>query len=275
MKAMRDFSKMPMNKTALRSALRLLAPWLLCVAGARGEDLTTLNGKVFRDVEIKDLDCEAITVSHRDGASRIPLVDLPAEIRKRFGPSELWRELRLRTAELESIKRELVTLRGERPRVAPPSSARTGSHSGPDRVVAVKPVPPMSSLPELKTSDVVLVEEIGQHYKTDPRTADQRYRRKVFRIEGRIDRFEEKLFVRRTEIILSSPEGAQRVVCELPFPEEFNAVYSTKGGQVLVGVSGNRREVRLMEVGQSVIFEGKCAGLQNGGIVFAQCRIVR
>ncbi|MBM3838477.1 MAG: hypothetical protein FJ398_11025 [Verrucomicrobia bacterium] len=267
-----------MNKPVMRSGLVFALAWVLGISSARGEDLTTLSGKVFRDVQIQDVDCDAITLSHREGASRILLADLPVEVRKRFSPSELLRELRLKTAELEKIKREITTVRGEAAKVAEEprrSSTRAASPADPGRVTPVRTVPPISSLPELKNSDVVAVEEIAQHYKTEPRSADARYRRKVFRIQGRIERFDEKLFVRKTEVFLGSPEGTQRVVCELPFPEEFNAVYSTKGGQVLVGVSGNRREVRLLEVGESVIFEGKCAGLQGGGIVFTQCKLVR
>lgn len=265
-----------MNKSAMANRLVLALAWVLWISGARGEDLTSLNGKVFRDVQIQDVDCDAITVSHRAGASRILLADLPAEVRRRFSPSELLRELRLKTAELETTKRELAAARGEAVKLAEatrPSSTRAAADPG--RGTLAKPVPPISSLPDLRASDVVAAEDIAQHYKTDPRSADARYRRKVFRIQGRIERFDEKLFVRKTEVFLGSPEGSQRVVCESPFPDEFNAVYSTKGGQVLVGVRANRSEVRLMEVGESVVFEGKCAGLQGGGILFTQCRVVR
>lgn len=267
-----------MKKVGVRRKLVWLGAWMMCVASAQGEDLTISNGKVLRDVEIKDADCDSITVSHRGGTSRIPLADLPVEVRERFSPSELLRQLRLKTAELEKAKGELATVRGVAAKLASAAQLSARDVSSPPEATsatAVKPVLPISSLPDLKASDVVAADEIAQHYKTDPRSADLRYRKKVFRIQGKIERFDEKLFVRKTAVVLESPERFQRVVCEWPFPDEFNAVYSTKGGQVLVGVSGNRREVRLMGIGESVTFEGKCAGSQSGGIVFTQCEIVR
>ena len=46
--------------------------------------LQTVSGKVYQEVRITSIDATSVTISHRDGSSRLPLTDLPPEIRKRF-----------------------------------------------------------------------------------------------------------------------------------------------------------------------------------------------
>ena len=245
--------------------------------GARAEDLTTASGKVFKNIEIRELNSDSITVNHSGGVTKIPLNDLPSEIQKRFSAIELFKELRRTTGELERLRTELAATRREKAKLA-----QTGELSG--RLAAevnnaggqhtAIPFPPITGLPQLQASDVVDADEITHHYKTDFRSADLRYKKKVFRVRGKIERFEEKPFVRKISVVFESAERFQRVVCELPFPDEFNALYSTKGGQVLVGIANSRREVRLMEVGETVVLTGLCAGLQRGGVFFSQCKRV-
>ncbi len=47
-------------------------------------ELRTISGKIYQNVRITSLDATSITISHQDGSGRIPLGELPAEIRKRF-----------------------------------------------------------------------------------------------------------------------------------------------------------------------------------------------
>ncbi|MEI7927330.1 MAG: hypothetical protein WCH40_02180 [Verrucomicrobiales bacterium] len=46
--------------------------------------LQTASGKVYQEARITSIDATSVTLSHRDGSSRLPLTDLPPEIRKRF-----------------------------------------------------------------------------------------------------------------------------------------------------------------------------------------------
>lgn len=265
------------RRSAVARLTQVTLVWLLSAFGARGEDLTTVNGKVLRDIEIQEVDCDSITIKHREGVSKIHLADLPSELRQRFSPAGLLQELRQKTAELEKLKSELASVRAAAASAtrAAESSANLAASTRARTERLAKPMPPIASLPTLKGTDVVAAEDIVHYYSADPRSADLRYRKQAFRIQGKIERFEEKLFVRKTVIFLESPERAVRILCEFPFPDEFSAVYSTQNGQVLVGVSGTRRNVRLMELGESVTLEGKCAGLQNGAIVFNQCHRVQ
>ena len=47
-------------------------------------ELRTVSGKVYQKVRITSIDATTVTISHQDGSGRIPLAELPAEIRKRF-----------------------------------------------------------------------------------------------------------------------------------------------------------------------------------------------
>ena len=263
---------------AARTILTLVVTAAFCRDLACGEDLAMTSGKVFKDIEITELDGDAIKVRHRDGIERILWKDLPDETRKRFSALELWKELRRKSDEIEKLRSELSAARDEAQKVVR-SAELSGGHLSATVEKAgrtpAKPMMPISALPDVNASDVVPADEIAHYYSADPRSSDLRFRKKTFRVQGKIERFEERGFVRKTVVILDSPDRSLRIFCEQPFAEEFSAVFSTKGGQVLVGVTSSRREVRLMEVGEAVIFEGKCAGLQNRGIVFSQCERVK
>lgn len=47
-------------------------------------ELRTISAKIYQNVRITSIDATSITISHQDGSGRIPLAELPAEIRKRF-----------------------------------------------------------------------------------------------------------------------------------------------------------------------------------------------
>ncbi len=79
--------------------------------GLRAEDLATSDGRVFRNIEIRDLDYESITVSHTGGVTKIPLKDLPSDTQKRFSPLELFKELR-RKIPWEGGRRKLLAIAG-------------------------------------------------------------------------------------------------------------------------------------------------------------------
>ena len=244
-------------------------------ASARAEDWTTTSGRVLRDIEVSELVGDSITIKHREGVSRILLSELPAEIQSRFSAPTLWKELRLRNAEILKLKSDLAAAHGKAETLARTAELSAASGDSVPARTPAKLMPPIASLPPLDASAAVPADEIAHYYKADPRSADARYGRKTFRVQGKIERFDEKAFVRKTIVILESPERSHRVVCELPFPDEFNAVYAKQGGQVLVGITSSRREVRLMEVGETVILEGRCTGVQSSGILFSRCQRVQ
>lgn len=253
----------------------VLAALLACSAiRSRADDLTTSDGKIFQNIEIRELDNESITFSHSQGASRIPLKEFPVEVQLRYSPIGLFLELRRTRAELEKAREELRAVRAESAKWVQPQNVGGGEKDSRTQLPLAskeKPRRPLAELPAVQPHTTVSADEIVQQYRTDPGGAELRYRRKSFRIQGKVERFEERMFFRKTAVILESQERPYRIVCELPFPEEFTAVFGRKGGQLLVGVAKSGREVRLMEIGELLVVEGRCLGLKGAEITFSQC----
>lgn len=251
----------------------LIAILLLSIP-TRGDDLTTKSGKVFQNIEITDLDCDSITVSHKGGVTKIALQDLAPEIQKRFSPAELFKALRQKTAELDEL-RGRVASRQDKPETLGGKSAGTaalgpiGSELSKD--ASAKLVPDLAGLPPLRETDVVAAEELAQYFKTDPRIAEARFKKKTFRIHGKVERFEERPFVRKVAVVFETSVRSAQIVCELQFPDEFSAVYGAKDGRVLVGIGKGRNQVRLMEVGDFVTMKGKCEGLHGVSVIISHC----
>lgn len=250
-------------------------------ASLLAEDLTTTSGRVLKNATVTNVVGDHLVIKHDGGSASVPVSELPPEIRRRYSAEQLFLELTQANAELAKVKAELAQAHAEianskantqasGTKPATPTSAAVSS-PGP---APVRIVPPLAELPALKPGDVVPVADIVAHYKADPFGADGRYKKKTFRLQGTVERFEEKMFVRNTDIVLETPEKLLRVVCNVPFADEFKAVFSRQSGQKLVGLTaGSERE--LLRVGESVIFQGKCAGLQNGAVVFHNCQRVR
>jgi hypothetical protein len=90
-----------------------------------------------------------------------------------------------------------------------------------------------------------------------------------------MERFEPKLFVRKYDVLLESPERSVRVVAGFAYPDNYRAIYTTQRGQTLVGKLNERAEVTLLKVGDTIVFEGKCQGLSDSELSFSGCRLVR
>ena len=96
----------------------------------------------------------------------------------------------------------------------------------------------------------------------------------AFRVRGVVERFEPKLFIRKYDVILESPDRLIRVVAGFDYPNDYRAIYTTQRGQTLVGKPAENSELTLMRVGQKIILEGKCKGARDTDIVFSGCRLI-
>jgi len=56
---------------------------LLMAAGA--EDLTTTEGKVYKNVTVRKVEPDGISITHESGLAKIPFTKLPEEVQKRHG----------------------------------------------------------------------------------------------------------------------------------------------------------------------------------------------
>jgi hypothetical protein len=143
-----------------------------------------------------------------------------------------------------------------------------------DQVHARRPANPVIALPPPQSDEVVNIADLVEQFKTDSNAANSRYRKKVLRVQGAIERFEPKLFIRKYHVILESPEKFIRVVCTFDYPNELKTVYATEGGQKLVGQPADNKQVALLQTGQRIVVRGKCKGVEDSEITFTGCEVV-
>jgi hypothetical protein len=58
---------------------------VFCQASARSEDFTTLDGKIYVDVQVLRSSATTVTIRHAKGIAEIPFSNLPEEIRAKCG----------------------------------------------------------------------------------------------------------------------------------------------------------------------------------------------
>ncbi len=69
------------------AVLMALGGWL---AAARGADLTTLDGKIYRQVTVTQVEPDALRIAHADGAARLVYESLPEAVRRQhFDPAKV------------------------------------------------------------------------------------------------------------------------------------------------------------------------------------------
>ncbi len=168
--------------------------------------------------------------------------------------------------ELDRLKKENERLRKQQ--VPAPTSA-----SQPAR--EMKPVRPMGELPPLAKGAEVEADELVGHFAADPVAAAKRYDKQVFRVKGEVERFSTGLVTRNFTVLLASPDRAATVKCRFNYIDQYRTVFTRQDARKLTARFEGGGEVDLLEVGQPVVIEGKCAGLKDGDIVFSGCRLVR
>ncbi len=168
--------------------------------------------------------------------------------------------------ELERLKKENERLRRQQ-ELAPKSA------SPPAR--ELKPVRPMSELPPLGKGAEVEADELAGHFAADPVAAAKRYDKQTFRVKGEVERFSTGLVTRNFSVLLASPDRGLTVKCRFNYIDQYRTVFTRQDARKLTARFEGGSEVDLLEVGQPVVIEGKCAGLKDGDIVFNGCRLVK
>jgi hypothetical protein len=257
--------------------LLILSGYLSCL---RADDLTTADGTVFKDAQVIRYETDGVVIRHAAGTNRVDWKSLPASARGRY-QAEARKQ---KEEEIQKLKRDLARAEAEAARLKPDdgkpenpkrapaeksNEAAAGPQTGPSTTR------PVSNLPALKPDEVVEVAELVRQFKDDPAGADQRYRKRKFRLTGIVERFEPKLFVRKYDVLLESPERFVRVVAVFDYPDDYRTVYTTQRGRTLVGKPAENKEVTLLQAGQTVVLQGTCQGARDTDIVFTGCRFIR
>jgi len=258
--------------------LLILPAFLLaCLGFAVADDLSTLGGAAFKNAQVIRYDADGVVVKHDGGTNHIFWKDLPATARHRY-QAEARKQ---KDEEIQKLKQDLARAEAEAARLKPddgrPDTGKESKKPGDSTPLhsAGSSGRPVAELPPLKPDDIVDVLELVEQFKSDPPGAERRYRKKTFRVQGVIERFESRLFVRKYDVILESQDRFFRVVAAFDYPNDYMAIYSKQGGKTLVGKPAENKEITLMQAGQAVILQGTCRGARDTQIVFTGCAVVR
>jgi hypothetical protein len=197
--------------------------------------------------------------------------DNAAELQRKAQEVEkLKEELNRAQSDLQKLEAENQRLRAEKTNPPPTPATPPATPATPAR-----PAPAVATLRPLAPGEVVETRDMVEQFRADPAGAEQRYRKKAFRVRGEIARFSVKFAVRYYDVVLASPERSISVVCGFNYVDRYRSVYTKQTGEVLVGVVGQRKEIPLLKVGDSVVVEGTCKGLKDGELVFNGCQVVK
>lgn len=183
------------------------------------------------------------------------------------------KELDRMKGELSTAKTETVRLKKEKEEAVAKAAAVIAA--APPEVVIQHVTPVLATLPPLAKGETVDALDLAGHYRADAAAADARYRKKVFKVKGEIVGFDKPLVTRNYHVHLRAADRLMRVVCAVVPPEKFSAVFTTKNGTVLTGVLKNGARIQLARLGDTVVVEGRCSGLDgqavemSGGVLLA------
>ncbi len=258
----------------------LLCLLLFAIADpVRPEDITTRDGEIFKNAQVIQFEAGGVILKHEGGTNRIVWKDLPPAARRRY-QAEAWKRIE---EEIQKLKQDLARAEAEAARLEEadgPSTAKKqpppepSGNAGALRDAAEERARPVAGLPPLKPDEIMDAAELVQQFKSDPPAADQRYRKKTFRVRGVIERFEPKLFIRKYDVLLESPDRFVRVVAVFDYPNDYKSIYTTQRGQTLVGKPAENKEVTLLRAGQTLVLQGRCKGARDTEIVFTGCEVV-
>ena len=183
-------------------------------------------------------------------------------------PKSRLEELERKEAELQKLKQGATNAQPGNISApsSPPATAATSSAVQVPMPAPPRPTPPIASLPPLKEGDVVDSVDLANQYLADATAADKRYHGQQIIVRGEIVGFEKSLFIRNYKVLLSGPDRATKVICDLVTPRKYSAAYTIDHGAQIVGQFGENRET-FGRVGQVVLMHGRCKGLKDSSVL--------
>ena|ERR1051325_5662798 len=184
-------------------------------------------------------------------------------------------ELQRKEIELEKLKAELATAHGQNTKLKKQHEEDVIKISSAPAAqpAAARLSPPIESLPALSNGEIVDAIDLANHYRTDVATADHRYRKHTFKVRGEITAFEKPPFIRDYRILLKTAGREMRVMCEFYPPEKYQAVLTIRNGSELVAQTSDRNRVPIAKVGDTVIIEGECRGVNDSVVKLSRCEL--
>jgi hypothetical protein len=193
-------------------------------------------------------------------------------------PKARLEELERKERELDRLKTELSAAKGETVRLkqekdAAVAKAAAVTAPGSAQPVVTHAAPAMSTLPPVGKGDTVDALDLVEHFRADPTTASARYRGKTFKVKGEIASFDKPMMTRNYHVLLRGPDLQPRVLCVVAPPEKYVSVFTARNGtQLMASLTGGAR-VPLMKIGDAVVIEGRCRGLDGALVEMGSCTI--
>src|SRR5207302_6086 len=178
------------NRQAANHFMRHVILSVLLVTGAsfaRAEDITTTEGKVFKNAEVIRFEADGLVVKHEDGTNWIAWRELSVAVRQRY-QAEARNQ---KDKEIQKLKQDLARAEAEAARLASeqgqpesknPPPPKQSVNSTVTRGAAEAPAKPVAELPPLRPDEMVDAADLVQQFKNDPPGADRRYHNKTFRV---------------------------------------------------------------------------------------------
>jgi len=194
------------------------------------------DGKVLKNAEVIQFEADGPVIKHDGGTNHIVWNDLSPAVRRRY-QAEARKQ---KEKEIQKLKQDLARAEAEAVRLgqgvgqpesktlAPPEQSVNSTAPG---AAADAPPKPVAQLPPLKPDEIVDAAGLVQQFKNDPSGAQRRYRNKVFRVKGVIERFEPKLFIRKYDVIFESPDRFVRVVAAFDYPGDYRTCSQLSAGR--------------------------------------------
>ena len=170
-------------------------------------------------------------------------------------------------ADLEKAQAEISLLKGEI--AAPPKSfaAPVLPPQVEQSLQKLPPTRPLTELPPLTKGEVVIASDLLHHYAMDPAAADQRYKKKNFKLQGIVTDLDKPLLMSPYRVIFRVPASPLKLICDVRSPEQFKKVYVSADRERVVGETYSGRAT-LAKVGEEITLQGRCAGLKDGVVIF-------
>jgi hypothetical protein len=190
-------------------------------------------------------------------------------------PKARLQELERKEAELEKLKGDLTKTKGENTQLKKQHQEDTVKiATAPPMEPPVTHVsPPMQALSPLQKGDTVDAMDLANHYLADAPSADLRYRKRTFKVEGEVAGFEKPMFTRDYKLVLKTADRRIKVICDVMPPEKYSAVFTIKDGSELVGLAAGQTRVPITKVGDTVVIEGQCKGVSGLAVRMSGCEL--
>ncbi|MCX6861943.1 MAG: hypothetical protein NT050_03450 [Verrucomicrobia bacterium] len=260
--------------------------WTTLIPALVAEEIVTLDGRTFRETTLRRLDEDRLELQHSGGRTTVFFFEVPEPLRRRLGFDT--------EAALKRLTLENSRLRGTTPLPSVTASSTSDSSTTqakpmtlPRLLAPAKPVvealqtarwaglvppAPAAQLPPVTAAQEISVWELVNHYRSDLPAANARYQKRSFRITGVVERMERGIVSRNVRVFLETPDPAVRPVCEWRIDDKIPAFHTRRDGRTLIA-ENNRSKWQLLEAGQTVTFEVRAAGMEDGLVELKQARL--